>query len=221
MVAGEVLRGHVTPHAAWDPLLVSAAGAIGPFSGPALSPDGKRVAVLSGMPGSGQPSAVVIADGATGNGRSIPFPGESNGPPQWLDDTSLLLEMTTDGGGPAFLRLDLTGGQTDSLAASGRGPAFSADRSFVAVAADELLVLPTRAWLVGATGTAEVISSLGGGVIDLALDADGGRLAVAREDSTGAGATIFVYDGSGDGWVVVSTLRLSGDGPVALAWLDQ
>jgi hypothetical protein len=163
----------------------------------------------------------VVADVVTGTGRALPIRREANGPPQWLDDMTLLVELTTDSGGPAFVRLALEDGRADPIAGTGDGPALSGDKALVAVAGEELLVLPTKAWLAGTTQGSEAIAGPRGGVIDLALDGNGERLAVAWDDPSGPGATVEVYDGSGDGWIVVSTLHLPGNGPVALDWLDR
>lgn len=175
----------------------------------ALSPDATRVAILAADFGSGEPFEVVLVDVGTAATRVVAIDREPNGPPVWLDPSTLLLEVTAGPKGGPFLRLDVGGDRPEGVRAQGYGPALSGDATAVAVLGDEpgVRVLQTSDWLAGAereTGE-EVTGSVNANRV--AVDATGRRVAFTAEDVEGKPISLMVYAREDRGWFLADQVR--------------
>jgi hypothetical protein len=90
----------------WQPIELAATEVRLTLSAPALSPGGSLLAFTASEPGTTDAFQVVTLDLANGDRWSQSFDRESNGPPVWIDGTSLLVEVVPIPGGTRFLRLD-------------------------------------------------------------------------------------------------------------------
>jgi hypothetical protein len=170
------------------------------LSPPVLSPAGDLVAFVAADPGSDASFQEVVIDLSNGNTRSQSFDRESNGPPVWIDRTTLLVEVVPIPGGTRFLRLDLTTLRVEPVRADGFGPAISGDGSLLAVAANDgsVVAVPTADWLMGTPPDEGAVVDASVAPFQLAVDAAGRRIAIGYADEAGdpAAIAIFVRDGS-------------------------
>src|SRR6266566_3366369 len=97
------------------------------LSAPILSARGDRVAVETRAPARAIGFDILVIDLAGGGPTVVSIGREANGPPVWIDDSGLLLEVLPTPGGTRFLRLDLETRQVAPIAADGFGPAISRD----------------------------------------------------------------------------------------------
>lgn len=203
----------------WRTIAVDPGVARRPLTEMALSPDATRVAILAADFGSGQPFEVVLVDVGTAATRVVAIDREPNGPPAWLDPSTLLLEVTAGPAGGPFLRLDLGGDRPEGVPAQGYGPALSGDATVVAVLGDEpgVRVLPISDWLAGAErGTGEEVT----GSVNasrVAVDATGRRVAFTAEDVEGTPVALMVYARDDRGWFLADQVR--GEAPRWFGWL--
>jgi hypothetical protein len=190
-----------------------------PLTELALSPDGRRLAVLAAEFGSGQPFEAVIIDVETGTARVVPILREPNGPPVWSDPATVLLEVVPGSAGGPFLRLDVDGGSAESVPSVGYGPAVATERSVVAVLGDEpgVRILPVAAWLAGADRESGELVPVDARAVRVAMDPAGDRIAVSTTDRDGAATSLDVYRRDGPRWAPAG--RIDGEPPRWFGWL--
>jgi hypothetical protein len=193
------------------------------LSAPALSPGGSLLAFTASEPGTTDAFQVVTLDLATGDRRSQSFDRESNGPPVWIDDTSLLVEVVPIPGGTRFLRLDPASASVEPVRADGFGPAISGDGSVLAVASTDgsVVAVPTAGWLGGNPRDDGAIVDASGHPFALAVDRTGRRIAIGYADDSGDPASIAVYVREGRGWRRSATsVGVALGTPTMLGWLS-
>jgi hypothetical protein len=206
---------------AWRPADAAIKDAPGGISAPALSPRGDRVVFLVAESAlQFRLVTVGLDDRTTG---IIPVRRGANGPPVWIDGSSLLLEVVADAGGSRFLRMNLVTGAVAPIAADGFGPTISGDGSVLAVASSDGSVVAVAAagWLNGDLPAEGSLVDAGGSVFDLGVDATGRRIAIAHADDAGDPSSIAVFVRDGDGWRRHAVpVRITPDDPTMLGWLD-
>jgi hypothetical protein len=186
----------------------------------ALSPLGRELALAVGNP-QGERFDLVIHDLATGTSRTIAVERGLNGPPSWLGESAVAIDVIGPDANSEIATVDTgRGAITDASVAAG---VISATADGLRVAVDDpsgdVLVGDLATWRSGSLGSmARVHGPAGSGVESLALGPDGGRLAVVRRDDAGV-ASIELFRDVGQGWSSVRTLTVPGDGPVSVAWL--
>ena len=193
------------------------------LSAAVLSPRGDKVAVASAAPGRPQTFDILVVDLAGGVPRITSIGREPNGPPVWIDESGLLLEVLPVPGGTRFLRLDLVTGRQEPIAADGFGPAFSGDGSLLAVASTDgsVVAVPAAGWLAGRPPDEGSLVDASGSVFELAVDAEGRRIAIGYANDAGDPGSIAVFVREGGGWRrhAVSIPMESGS-PAMLGWLN-
>jgi hypothetical protein len=187
------------------------------------SPDGKRAAALT--LGSAGQFGVAITDLAKGTTITFPLDGEPLlTTPAWLDDNriGIVAVDTTAGGAVAVASVstgDLTGGPANvrAIAMSGDGTV----AAWVSSTDGRLYASNSRSWLLGEeAGTIAIEGTAGTVPGAFALDATGGRLAVAWEHDDGQVVEITVHRRTSQGWTTSQRLSVPENDPRAVvSWL--
>ncbi len=193
------------------------------LSAPILSARGDRIAVEIGAPGRGIGFDVLVIDLAGGGPTVVSIGRDANGPPVWIDDSGLLLEVLPTPGGTRFVRLDLETGQVAPIAADGFGPAISGDGSLLAIASADgsVVAVPAAGWLAGSPPDEGTLVDASGSVFELAVDAAGRRVAIGYADDAGDPASIAVFVREAGAWRRNAVpVRVVSGGPTMLGWLN-
>jgi hypothetical protein len=187
------------------------------------SPDGKRAAALT--LGSAGQFGIAISDLTKGTTITFPLEGEPRlTTPAWLDDNriGIVAVDTTAGGAVAVASVstgDLTGGPANvrAIAMSGDGTV----AAWVSSTDGRLYASNSRSWLLGEeAGTIAIEGAAGTVPGAFALDATGGRLAVAWEHDDGQVAEITVHRRTSQGWTTSQRLSVPENDPRAVvSWL--
>jgi hypothetical protein len=203
---------HGSGTVAWQPIEMATAEARQGLSGPAVSPDGGQLAVVTANPGTTDSFQVVVLDVRNGARTSQSFDRESNGPPVWIDNARLLVEVLPIPGGTRFLVFDVAMRKVDPVRADGFGPSISGDGSLLAVAATDgsVVAVPTADWLAAKPQDEGAIIDASGHPFGLAVDGTGLRIAIGYADDAGDPASIAIFVREGGGWRRSTT-------PVAIA----
>jgi hypothetical protein len=207
----------------WRPANVPNAEIPDFLSRPALSPRGDRVAMARSDPATPIAGQVVVVDTADGELATTALGRETNGPPVWIDDKTVLVEVLPKAGGSRFLRVDLATGRLDPVNADGYGPAISGDGSLLVIASTDgsVLAVPTASWLARNPPDEGALVDASGSPFQLAIDAAGRRIAIGYGDAAGDPVSIAVFVRDGGAWrrserpvaVAPGTLTM-------LSWLD-
>ena len=211
---------------AWRPLNVAMPKA-GFTTGIDVSPDGGSVAIVRGHDDADRLELVVV-DVATGAARTRSLDVAANGPPSWLTSDEIALEVVGNDGSAEVVSVGV-GGDGDGTApdeSESRGFALGATAvgKTIALADDDaagVVVRDRRSWWAGDPGESEVDPpAVDKAVQDVAIDADGTRLAViyAEGDSD---AWTLVVDRLRDGrWETVVSTQLDSAIPPTIDWLE-
>jgi hypothetical protein len=192
------------------------------LSGPALSPDAHLLAFATADPGTTDSFEVLVLDLRNGARRSQSFDRESNGPPVWIDDDRLLVEVLPIPGETRFLLFDVATRRVDPVRADGFGPSISGDGSLLAVAATDgsVVAVPTADWLAGKPQDEGAIIDASGHPFGLAVDGTGQRIAIGYADDAGDPASIAIFVREGGGWRRSTTpVAIAPGTPTVLGWL--
>ena len=169
------------------------------------SPDGKQVAAIARPGDAESPSALVVIQADQGRREILPLADESEGvPPAWVDDAHVVI-VQRDHLDRLFLALVevATGQVTHRLAVRSLDIAASADGGTLALVADGRIVVGPTAPVLAlgrapGTGPDLPLGDLVRGGI--ALDEDGGLLAVAVQAGDPGPSRIAVYVRAGETW---------------------
>ncbi len=207
----------------WQPIELAATETRQTLSPPALSPGGSLLAFTASEPGTTESFNVVTLDVAKGDRRSQSVDRETNGPPVWIDGTSLLVEVVPIPGGTPFLRLDTASSSVEPVRADGFGPAISGDGSVLAVASTDgsVVAVPTADWLAGKPPDEGAIVDASGHPFALAVDRTGRRIAIGYANDGGDPASIAVFVREGGGWRRSATpVGVAPGTPTMLGWMN-
>jgi hypothetical protein len=217
----DVVEAGATP--AWRPVEMATSGVRNWLSAPVLSPGGDLVAVAAEDPGTSGSFEVVAIDLGDGSRKARSFDRELNGPPVWIDDTSLLVEVLPIPGESSFLRLDLSPLDVHPVRAEGFGPAISGDGSVLAVASTDgsVIATPAAGWLAGNPPEGSALVDDSGHPFGLAVDRTGSRIAIGYADDAGDPKSIAVFLRESGGWRRSATLvRIAPGTHTLLGWLN-
>jgi hypothetical protein len=206
----------------WRPLPLELAEDRAP-TGLDMSPDGTTVAVVLGGPETPDLS-IVLVDVATGVAATHEVGLAANGPPTWLGNGLIALEVIRADQHSGIATFDVATRKLAVTDAQGFGLTATSD-------GDRLALIDPEAGLVATAGVADWLRGgpieptglalpAGATALEVALDADGTRLAVAFLDENGAGTNVALYRQDGGAWVEAARASLAGDAAVGLAWLD-
>jgi hypothetical protein len=213
---------HAGSAIAWQPIDMATTEIRHWLSGPALSPDGHLLAFATAAPGTSESFQVVVLDVRNGARTSQSFDRESNGPPVWIDDDRLLVEVLPIPGGTRFLLFDVATRRVDPVRTDGFGPSISGDGSLLAVAATDgsVVAVPTADWLAGKPQDEGAIIDASGHPFGLAVDGTGQRIAIGYADDAGDPASIAIFVREGGGWRRSTTpVAIAPGTPTVLGWL--
>ncbi len=190
-----------------------------------LSPSGSTLAALRGDPQATRFDLDLI-DVPAGTARRVPVPRGLNGPPAWLEPTTVVANVIPAGRSSGLAAIDTaTGAVTDSVG-PGIELAVSADGRSVALIDQlgDVLVGDASLWRAGTTdgfsrlhdGDAEA-RSLSGSAEHVALSPDGLRVAIVRRDAVDV-AAVEIWLRQDGSWQRSAVLEHLTAGPVSVAW---
>jgi hypothetical protein len=189
-----------------------------------VSPDGRSLAIAWGGDIAVEESALIIVDIATGESRERRVGSASNGPPSWLSNDVVALETLTLAAESGVASINVTAGNGPIPSRSrGFGLSATVDGTRIAVADDttgSIVVTDPGAWWNGDPVSPGVRPPDGLGVVDLAIDADGTRLAAAFGSGDSPDYAIQIYHLDGGTWHLVRTLSLTSETPPTIDWLE-
>jgi hypothetical protein len=204
---------------AWEKLAAPATLAAGPTL-MALSPLGNELALAVGDL-QGKRFDLVLLEIRDGTSRTIPVARGLNGPPTWMGPATIALNALGPTDHAEIATIDTaSGGITDESAAA-TVIAAAADGKRVAVdqPSGDVLIGDVASWRAGALQSMTRLPARAGSAVEsLAMSPDGGRLAAVRRDEAGA-ASLELYVAINEGWTSAGSHGLTGDGPIAIAWL--
>ena len=161
-----------------------------------VSPDGRSLAIVRGR-GVVEHLDLIVVDLATGESRKREFDVAANGPPSWLTNDTVALEVVTLATELAIASVDLPDGDLRPSESRGFAIASTTDGSRIAVADDStgsIVVRDPVAWWAGDAGDPGIEPPEGLGVYDLAIDpggtSPGGRLRLRRHADAGRSRSI-------------------------------
>jgi hypothetical protein len=193
----------------------------GPLYFATWDPDGGAFAVLAARFSDGDGLRAVVVD--PGLDQAAEFPLDAVpvvGPPAWIDGDRLVVVTGEDRRRVATI-LDVTTGETSIGPAGVRLLAVSADTTTVAVWSGDgpIAVHDTEAWLAEDGPTTSIAAPNGVvGPAAIALDRNGGRLAIVWADRDGLPASVTIHV-SARGWARAATIPLRGVRAAMVAWL--
>jgi hypothetical protein len=206
---------------AWHVVTLPALDGRKQLSTPVLSPGGDKAAVTAA--GRANTVDVVVLDLAGGEPTVASLDREPNGPPVWIDDSSLLLEVLPIAGRSRFVRLSVATGRVDPVAGDGFGPAISGDGSTLAVASTDgsVVAVPAAGWLAGSPPDEGSLADASGTAFELAVDAAGRRIAIGYADEAGDPASVAVVVHADGAWRRhVVPMRFAAGAPTTLGWIN-
>jgi hypothetical protein len=193
------------------------------LAGMDLSLDGRKLAIVLGDPEAPDLELVTInVVGGEASTRSIDL--MANGPPSWLDSERLLLEVIRPDQHSGIATVDLGTGEVAVGDAQGFTPSATRDGSRIAVAdaaSGVVTIVDPTDWLAGVPGNSPGITSPAeSSVQDVAIDANGSRLAVAYAADSGTSFSVTMFRLDGTAWRSVASIPIPGDAAVSVDWLD-
>jgi hypothetical protein len=204
----------------WRPLTVELPSARTP-AGMDLSLDGRMLAMALGDPDTRGLDllTVDVETGATAV-RSIDL--VLNGPPTWFGPNLVALEVIRPDDHAGISTIDPATGDLTVTEAEGIEPSVLRDGTRIAVVGPSgVAISDVTGWLAGVPAEAvELASPADSTVLDVALDADGTRLAVVYAANSGASTSVVTFRLVESVWQSASTIALPGDAAVSIDWLD-
>lgn len=188
-----------------------------------LSPDGRVLAVVLGDPDSSGLELVTV-DVETGATEVRASGLSSNGPPAWIGEGLIALEVIRPDQHSGIATVDIASGEVTVTDALGFAPAPAADGSRVAYAdpaSGRVTISDVANWRAGDPADDPGIAALPeSSPQDVAIDADGTRLAVAYAANSGASSTVVIFRLTDKRWEKASSIPVDGDAAVSIDWLD-
>jgi hypothetical protein len=207
---------------AWRPMAFEAPSGR-TSSGMDLSPDGRTLAIVLGDP-EAPGLELVTLDMETGAASTRPIDLMANGPPSWLGPDLLALEVIRSDQHSGIATVHLKTGVATVTDTQGFAPSATRDGSRVAVAettSGVVRIIDSQDWLTGvpsdALGTQPPKDST---IQDVAINADGTRVALACSANSGASWTVVILREAGPKWDKASSIQIPDDAAVSIDWLD-
>jgi hypothetical protein len=187
-----------------------------------ISPDGRSLAVVRAHDDASVLDLVVV-DLESGRAQRREEALAANGPPSWLADDALALDVIGPDDHTTQARVALPDGEPLLSASRGFALAASADGRRIAVADDStesVGVTDPSTWWAGRPADAAVPYVRELAVQDTAIDTDGTRIAVVYAHGDDPSWTIRVYRLSGDRWQPATSFDVESDAPPTIDWLE-
>jgi hypothetical protein len=193
-----------------------------------VSPDGASLAVVRAHEEPDRLELVVV-DLRTGDSSTRSLDLGANGPPSWLTNDEVALEVVGTDGAAKVVAVGVGGdgdGTTPPDESRSRGFALAAapDGLTIAVADDAasgVVVRDRRSWWAGDPGNHGVDPPPADDAVqDVAIDADGSRVAVVYATGDPSAWTLAVYRLAGGHRDTVVTTTLESSAPPTIDWLE-
>jgi hypothetical protein len=229
--AGQTLTalatGSSADNLAWRPLDVALPDD-GFTTGIDVSPDGGLLAIVRGHDDADRLELVVV-DLGTGAAATRSLDVGANGPPSWLTGDEIALEVVGGDGSAEVVRVGVDGNRDETAPpeesrSGGFALAATADGRTIALADDDaagVVVRDRRSWWGGGPDEPRADPpAVDKAVQDVAIDADGTRLAVVYTEGD-SDAWTLVVDRLRDGrWETVVSTTLDSAVPPTIDWLE-
>jgi hypothetical protein len=207
----------------WRPLAVDLPPA-GFTAGIDVSPDGRSLAVVEAAEDADRLDLVTV-DLASGGSETRGLDLRANGPPSWLTSDTLALEVIGRDDRSGLIALDTAGGEPDASESHGFALAATPDGRTIAVADDAagaVVVRDRAAWWSDAEGGGDpgLDPEVTDVVQDVAIDADGGRVAVVYAGADTPEWTLAVYRLGEGRWERITSTEVTSDAPPTIDWLE-
>jgi hypothetical protein len=188
-----------------------------------LSLDGRSLAIARGEPETDEQDLVTI-DIETGAARIHRVELQLNGPPLWMSAETVVLEVIRPDQHSGIATVNTATGEVVVTRAEGIAPSVTGDGRRVAVAAGGAALIRVgdpADWLAGRELAEANLGSLPEtGIDDIAIDADGARLAVVMTDPSGESSSVRIFRLVEAAWVMATTIEVPGEAAVSIDWLD-
>lgn len=187
-----------------------------------VSPDGRSLAVVRGHEDASVLDLVIV-DLESGRAQRREVTLAANGPPSWLANDALALDVIGPDDHTTQARVAVPNGEPLMSASRGFALAASAEGRRIAVADDStesVGVADPSAWWAGRPADAAVPYVRELSVQDTAIDADGTRIAVVYAHGDDPSWTIRVYRLAGNQWQPATSFDVASDAPPTIDWLE-
>ena len=194
-----------------------------------VSPDGRSVALVRAHDDANRLELVVV-DLATGDARNRTIDLGANGPPSWLGNDALALEVVDADGAAKVVSVAVPGGDGDDQApiesaASGFALATTPNGQTLAVGdegARSVAVVPRDDWWSGGNTGVRLEPPPGPDVAvqDVAIDADGTRVGAVYAHGDTSTWTLVVSRLVSGAWERAASFDVVSDSPPTIDWLE-
>jgi hypothetical protein len=193
-----------------------------------VSPDGRSIALVQAHENADR-LALLVIDRATGTATTRELEVGANGPPSWLGNDTLALEVVDAHGTAKVVSVAAPGGDADGaepVESASRGLAIAAtpDGRTIAVAdgsAQVVDVIARADWWLGESGGAAVAPPSPDLVVqDAAIDSDATRVAVVYGHGDTPTWTIVVTTLVNGAWGRTVSVDLESEDPPTIDWLE-
>jgi hypothetical protein len=164
---------------------------------------------------------LVIVELPGGTTRRLTIPRGANGPPAWLDERTIVVDVITRAGASGLAAIDADDGTVSDRVGPGIEASFSADGSPIVLIADggDVLVEDGPSWRTGgAAGAVRLPGRSDQTTERVAISPDGTRVAVLRSSTTRP-TTVEIWLLVNGEWTEAAAIPIGGDGPATIAWL--
>jgi DNA-binding beta-propeller fold protein YncE len=168
----------------------------------------------------------MVVDLASGAATTRVIEQPANGPPSWLSNHEIALEVVDRDGQAQVVKVRVDDNDAAPVASGSRGFALAAtpDGQTLAVADDSaqrVVVVDRATWWSGeTTGTPVESPAADLAVQDVAIDADGTRLAVVYARGDSSTWTLVVSRFADGRWERAASVDLEGETPPTIDWLE-
>jgi hypothetical protein len=203
----------------WRPLILGASTRTP--SGIDLSLDGKVLAVVRGDPDTPRLELVTF-NIETGETVTQMVDLASNGPPTWFGPDMVVVEVIRPDEHAGIATINPRTGDVTVMDAEGIEPSVTRDGARIAVAGSSgVVVTEPSTWLAGRSPDALAFAPPADStVLDVALDADGTRLAIAYTVNSAASSSVIILRLVDTVWAATPAIPIPGNTSISIGWLD-
>lgn len=187
-----------------------------------VSPDGRSLAVVTGHEAEERLDLDVIdLEGGGDQRRAVGM--APNGPPSWLANDLIALEVVAGNKPATVVSVGVEGGAPVESGSRGFALSLAGDGRRIAVADEatgSIVVRDIDDWWAGVPGPPGISPPVDLAVQDIAIDGDESRLAVLYAHGNSPLWTLTIYSLRDGRWGPVRSIEIAGDVPPTIDWLE-